>query len=244
MKTYVNSVIIEAHRGDSSNAPENTMAAFQRALELNVPSIELDVHPAVDGTLMVIHDANVDRTTNGTGAVCDKSVKELRTLDAGTKFAPEFAGERIPVLTDVLKLLTQSNIQLNIEVKAASPGRNVPLTLVNLLRRFGKQRHYVVSSFNLQSLLEVRKIAPEITLALIGNGPETLPQARFNCLPWIHCNFNTVDEQLIARAHAGNIRVNIWTMDDPVRLAYWRGINLDKICTNCPAKMLVAAVQN
>ncbi|MFC1454078.1 DUF4838 domain-containing protein [Verrucomicrobiota bacterium] len=129
MNACVNSIIIEAHRGDSSKAPENTMAAFQRALELNVPSIELDVHPAVDGTLMVIHDATVDRTTNGTGAVYDKSMEELLKLDAGIKFSPEFTGEKIPVLVDVLKLLAQSNIQLNIEIKTSPPGVNVPLTL-------------------------------------------------------------------------------------------------------------------
>lgn len=244
MNDSTNPVVIEAHRGDSSNAPENSMAAFRRALELAVPAIELDVHPAMDGTLMVIHDDTVDRTTNGAGAVRDMTVEKLLNLDAGVKFAPEFTGERIPTLVDVLNMLAPSNIQLNVEVKASPPGMNVPVTLVNLLRRFGKQRHYVVSSFNQHALLEVQTIAPEITLALIGNGPEILPQAQLHCFPWIHGDFRTVDEQLITQAHANGIRVNIWTMDDPARLAYWRGINIDKICTNCPAKMLAAAVQN
>lgn len=244
MNSSTNPVIIEAHRGDSSNAPENTMAAFQRALELGAPSIELDVHPAIDGTLMVIHDDTVDRTTNGSGAVCGMTVEQLLNLDAGIKFAPKFAGEKIPVLENVFKLLEFNKTQLNIEIKASPPGMNVPVALVNLLRRFGKQRRYVVSSFDQHALLEVRAIAPEITLALIGNGPEILPPAQVHCFPWIHGYFPTVDEQLIVRAHAGGIRVNIWTMDDPARLAYWRGMNVDKICTNCPAKMLAAAVQN
>ena len=220
------------------------MAAFKLALELDVPAIELDVHPAIDGTLMVIHDGTVDRTTNGAGAVRDMTVEKLLNLDAGAKFAPEFAGEKIPTLVDVLNMLEQSNIQLNVEIKASQPSMNVPRTLVNLLRQFSKQCHYVISSFSLQALLEVRIIAPEITLALIGNGPEILPQARLNRFPWIHGNFRTVDEQLITQAHADGIRVNIWTMDDPARLAYWRGIDIDKICTNCPAKMLAAAFQN
>jgi len=236
-------IIIEAHRGDSFNAPENTMAAFRRAIELNAPAIELDVHPAMDGTLMVMHDDTVDRTTNGAGAVSAMAVEELLKLDAGAKFSPAFSGEKIPTLVDVFNLLASGNIRLNIEIKASPPGMNVPFTLVNLLRRFDKERHYVVSSFNPDALLAVRTIAPEITLALIGNGPEILPQAQQQHFSWIHGNFRTVDAQLIARAHATGLRVNIWTMDDPARVAYWRGINVDKICTNCPAKIL-AAVQS
>ena len=86
-------IVIEAHRGDSANAPENTLSAFERALRLGVPWIELDVHPAADGTLMVIHDPTVDRTTSGSGGVCDMTAGELLRLDAGSWFAPAFAGE-------------------------------------------------------------------------------------------------------------------------------------------------------
>ena len=237
-----NPVIIEAHRGDSANAPENTMAAFRCAVNLKVPAIELDIRPAKDGMLMVIHDDTVYRTTGSLGTVCDMTSSELLALDAGSRFAHKFAGEKIPTLTDVLNLLAGNKIQLNIEIKTSPPGMNVPHTLVNLLRRFGKEKHYVVSSFSLRALLDVRTIAPEITLALIGNGPKILPQARLNRLPWIHGKFNTVDKLLVDQAHASGIRVNIWTMDDPARFAYWKNTGIDKICTNCPAKMLAATV--
>jgi glycerophosphoryl diester phosphodiesterase len=222
-------VIIEAHRGDSANAPENTMTAFKRAVALGVASIELDVHPALDGTLMVIHDSTVDRTTNGTGEVCSMTVKNLSSLDAGSKFAPEFVGEKIPTLEEVFKLLDKSKIKFNIEIKASPSGQNVPLTLVNLLRRFGEERDNIVSSFNLQALLEVRKIEPQIQLALIGKGPEILPLAGQHKIPWVHGEFSTVDKPLIDAAHALGMRVNIWTMDDPSRFAYWKGIGVDKI---------------
>ena len=241
MSSHSIPVIIEAHRGDSANAPENTMAAFRRAVDLDADSMEFDVHPALDGTLMVIHDSTLDRTTNGTGAVQTKTVEQLRRLDAGAWFSPEFAGEKLPTLEEVCALLEKINIKLNIEIKASPPGQNVPLTLVNLLRRFGKEHDYIVSSFNLQALLEVRKIEPQIQLALIGKGPEILPQAKHHDLPWIHGEFSTVDKPLIDAAHALGKRVNIWTMDDPSRFAYWKGIGVDKICTNCPSKMLAAA---
>lgn len=232
---------IEAHRGDRENAPENTMAAFRRALALGVPWIELDVHPAADGTLVVIHDDTVDRTTNGTGAVGHMTVEELLRLDAGSRFGPDFAGERVPLLTEVMELLAPTRTRLNVEIKAYPRDGDAPRRIVGLLRRFGKEREYIVSSFDLEALLQVRAAAPEIALALIGDGPEILPQARRHRLPWVHGHWETVDEGLVAEAHAEGIRVNVWTVDDPARLAYWVEVGADKICTNRPAAMLAAA---
>ncbi len=234
--------VIEAHRGDSANAPENTLAAFRRALELGVLWIELDVHPAKDGTLMVLHDDTVDRTTNGSGAVCDLRADELGRLDAGYWFAPTFSGERIPQLREVMELVAPTRTGLNVEIMASPAGADVPRAVVELLRRFGKERHYVVSSFDLPALRQVRAIAPEITLALIGSGPEILAHARQHRLPWIHADHVTVDERLLTEAHERGIRVNAWTVDDPATLGRWRAMGLDKLCTNRPADMLTAKV--
>lgn len=233
--------LIEAHRGDSANAPENTLAAFERALGLGVPSIELDVHPAKGGTLMVIHDDTVDRTTDGSGAVFDLAVDELLRLDAGAKFAPGFVGERIPQLSEVLRMVVPTRTQLNVEIKSSPAGADVPRTVARLLRQFGKQREYIVSSSDLPCLLKLRAIDPEITLALIGNGPGILTLARQHGLSWIHGNHRTVDKELVAHAHGQGIRVSVWTVDDPETLPFWRSVGVDKICTNRPALMLAAA---
>jgi len=233
--------LIEAHRGDSSNAPENTLAAFERALGLNVPSIELDVHPAKDGTLMVIHDATVNRTSDGSGCVCDMEVDELLGLDVGAKFGPAFAGQRIPQLSEVLRMVAPTRTLLNVEIKKSPAGANVPQTVAGLLRRFGKHREYMVSSADLSCLLQVRAIDPGITLALIGKGYEILTHARQHGLPWIHCNYRTVDKELVAQAHGEGIRVSVWTVDYPDTLPFWRAVGVDKICTNRPAPMLAAA---
>lgn len=230
--------LIEAHRGDSLNAPENTLAAFERAIRLGVEWIELDVHPAKDGTLMVIHDDTVDRTTDGSGAVCRLSVDEMRGLDAGATFSPAFQGERIPRLVDVLEMIEPFATRLNLEIKSSPPGLDVPLRVAELLRRFGKQRDYVVSSFDLQALLDVRAIAPELQLALIGDGPEILVQAGCHHLPWIHGSHTTVSRAIVALAHSQAIRVNVWTVDDPGTLPFWNAVGADKVCTNCPALML------
>lgn len=235
--------LIEAHRGDSSNAPENTLAAFERAIRLDVPWIELDVHPARDGTLMVIHDATVDRTTNGSGAVSDLTVDALAHLDAGARFSPAYAGERIPPLTDVLEMVALTTTRLNVEIKSSPRGTNVPRTVVDLMRRFGRQREYVVSSFNLDSLLEVRAIAPEITLALIGYRAEILSHAERHRLPWIHGNRKMVTREIVTRAHAQGIGVAVWVVDDPEQYPRWKALAVDKLCTNRPALLLAGAGQ-
>ena len=234
--------LIEAHRGDSANAPENTLAAFRRALDLGVASIELDIHPSRGGALMVIHDDTVDRTTDDSGRVSEMTVAELRRLDAGTWFDPAFAGERIPRLSEVLQLVAPTRTSLNLEIKATSARTHALRTLAKLLRRFGKEREYVVSSFDLACLLKMRAVAPEITLALIGNGPEILPLAEQHNLPWIHCHRRTVHRKLVARAHRHSIRVSVWTVDDPRSLPHWQSLGVDKICTNRPA--LLGALHN
>src|SRR5512143_199880 len=94
--------LILAHRGASRRAPENTMAAFRLAAELGADGVELDVQLSKDGEVVVMHDSRVDRTTDGHGRIRDLPLAELRALDAGGWYAPEFAGERIPTLAEVL----------------------------------------------------------------------------------------------------------------------------------------------
>ncbi|MBN1246048.1 MAG: glycerophosphodiester phosphodiesterase [Anaerolineae bacterium] len=233
--------VIEAHRGDSTNAPENTLAAFRAAVDLQVLWIELDIHPTRDGALVVIHDDRVDRTTNGSGAVSGLTLDEMARLDAGSWFGVQFAGEPVPQLADVLALVAPTDTRLNIEIKAAPPGLDVARALVDLLRAYDKERAYVVSSFDLPALLKVQAIAPEITLALIGNGPDILPPTQDHGLAWIHGYHKTVDAAIVAEAHAAGKRVNVWTVDDPATLASWAAMAVDKLCTNCPAAMLAAA---
>jgi glycerophosphoryl diester phosphodiesterase len=109
-----------AHRGGATEAPENTLAAFRHALSLGIRYVELDVQMSSDGELVVIHDETLDRTTSGSGPVGDHTYEELRRLDAGSWFAPEYAGERIPTLREVLDLCVLEGVGVVIELK--SPG--------------------------------------------------------------------------------------------------------------------------
>src|SRR6188474_1210870 len=120
-----NKPILIAHRGGSLEAPENTMAAFRHAIEVGMRLVELDVQLSSDGEMVVIHDETLDRTTDGTGAVHDYTLEELRQFDAGTKFGPQFVGERIPTLREVLELCLDKGAGVVIELKAPDINESV-----------------------------------------------------------------------------------------------------------------------
>ena len=113
-----NKVTLTGHRGWRSKYPENTMEAFKAAVELGVDQIETDVRITADGELVLHHDATVDRTTNGTGKVCDKLLCELQSLDAGSYMGDAFRGERIPLLRDLMELVKDHpTVTLDLELK-------------------------------------------------------------------------------------------------------------------------------
>lgn len=113
-----NNIYVAAHRGWSDNYPENTMPAFKAAMELGVDQIETDIRITRDGELVLIHDAKVDRTTNGTGLVCEKNFAELRTLDAGSYMGEEFRGTQIPTLIELMELVKDHpTMTLDLELK-------------------------------------------------------------------------------------------------------------------------------
>lgn len=167
---------IQAHRGYSGRFPENTLLAFEQAIQAGAEQIELDIRAAKDGTVFVIHDATVDRTTNGTGAVADLTAEEVRALDAGAWFAPEFAGERVPLFTEVLDAL-KGRVRINIEIKVDG----APLSLVRhaieqaieALRSRSMLDQAFFSSFSLDALYWAKRTRPEVGIALLDWDLET-----------------------------------------------------------------------
>ncbi len=155
-----NDMLIYAHRGYSANYPENTLSAFEAALPY-VDGIELDVQVSKDGRLVVIHDETVDRTTNGTGWVKDMTLQELRQLKID-------GYERIPTLEEVLGLIERSNVTLNIELKTdqyAYPGIERLAWLA--VDEFELGDRVVFSSFNRETLVRMRDVAPVARLAVL-----------------------------------------------------------------------------
>ena len=229
--------MVIAHRGASSYAPENTLAAFDLAIRMGVTHIELDVHLTRDGHVVVIHDDLVDRTTSGRGPVAGHTLDELRALDAGAWFAPAFAGERIPTLDEVLEHYRQ-RVHLHIEIKGHQP----PLAhrTAELIRRHGVARAVTITSFQKSRLEEMRTAAPELPAGwLVSEVTDAVvEQARALALRQLCPRASLVTAELVRRLHAEGFVVRAWgvTTEELMREVVRAGA--DGMTVNFPDKLL------
>ncbi|MBN1922994.1 MAG: glycerophosphodiester phosphodiesterase [Anaerolineae bacterium] len=234
--------LILGHRGASHAAPQNTLAAFHKAAAMGADGVELDVHLSADGVPVVIHDALVNATTDGSGAVADLSLAELQSLDAGVRFNPSFAGERIPTLEEVLAAVGQQLI-INIELKAfARRDAALEKAVVTLVRRLGLVDRVWFSSFKPYALVRARSEAPEIPCGLLYDGLGLGAQLLRPITPHeaLHPHHGLLSRARIQRAHKRGLWVATWTVDDVARaqtLAEW---GVDAIITNEPERLLAA----
>src|SRR3970040_167766 len=150
-----------AHRGASGTAPENTMAAFRRAIELGANFIETDLQLTRDAHLVAIHDVTLERTTNGHGTVRDHTLAELRQLDAGSWFSPEFAGEKIPTMDEIFGLAREADVVFFLELKADVLW-GVEHKLAHALRQSGEAARTMVLSFHDRILANVHRLDPTL----------------------------------------------------------------------------------
>ncbi|MCS0790391.1 glycerophosphodiester phosphodiesterase family protein [Cytobacillus pseudoceanisediminis] len=155
-----------AHRGASALAPENTLASFEKAIELGFDYIELDVRLSKDKQLVVIHDANVLRTTDGEGLIEDLTVKEIKKLDAGSWFSPAYAGERIPLLNEVLKEVS-GKTGIIIEMKSPENQPGMTEILADMLNSYKPDNQIKVQSFHINEIKKFHQLAPEISAGLL-----------------------------------------------------------------------------
>jgi len=225
--------VIVAHRGASSLAPENTMAAVYKALELGIPWVEIDVHRTRDSVLVILHDETLDRTTNGKGEVARKRLNELAELDAGSWFGPEFAGEPIPTLEEVLLACKDKAVVL-IELKGA---RTEKLT-VELVRELDMTDQVIIQSFDHQAVAKAKTLAPEIpTFILVrqdNNAQGLVNTAKFYNADGIGIRRNLLTPELIVLAHEESLVIIPWTVDDPTEMKEFLQLGVDGIITNYP----------
>ena len=165
--------LVIAHRGGAGTAPENTLAAFIQAVEVGADYFELDVMISSDDSLMIIHDATVDRTTDGTGTVASMTYQQLRQLDAGSWFGPEFAGERIPTLWESLELAMDNDKDIGVVIEIKTSDESVPAAIVSMVREMEMEDRVIVSSFNLSQITRVRNLDPSIPIQLFGTIAES-----------------------------------------------------------------------
>lgn len=198
-----------AHRGASSYAPENTVAAFDLALQMGVRHIELDVHSTRDDHLVVIHDDTVDRTTNGSGSVADHTLATLRALDAGAWFGAGFAGQRIPTLGEVFERY-KGRTHFHVEIKGHPKG--LAERTVDLVRTFGISEHVTMTSFQKARLEETRAYAADLPTGWLVPAvtDAVITEARTLGLTQICPRANVVTAELVQRLHAEGLVVRAW----------------------------------
>lgn len=234
---------IIAHRGASGTTPENTIAAFAKAIDLGAEMIELDVHLAKDEELVVIHDVTVDRTTDARGHVSSFDSYDLTKMDAGSWFDEQFIGEGIPRLRDVFDLI-RGRIGVNIEVKVSgivNRGHRCVLLakrLVEIIDFAGKDIPIVVSSFDYDLLREVKQLNRHLPLALLfWRRPRALAHMMeetgfFALHPYRLCTTSG----LITFAKAKGVQINVWTVDEAADMRKFANMGVNGIITNYPER--------
>ncbi len=225
-----------AHRGGRRWAPENTLASFKRSIDLGVDGIELDVHKCKTGELVVIHDDDVERTTNGKGAVKDMTWDQLSALDAGSWYDKKFAGEKLPLLKQVLALVDGA-LTINVEIKNCPtiyPG--IEDDLITMLEAYLYPDKIIVSSFDHQVLHCISQKTKKYKLALLGDSIiHDLPgyAGRVGATCW-NPEFDCVRQDSMKVAHENGLQVNTWTVNKPEDWKRACDLHVDSIITDDP----------
>jgi glycerophosphoryl diester phosphodiesterase len=232
--------LIIAHRGASAYAPENTMAAFQKAVDLSADGIEFDVKCSKDGEMVIIHDQSLERTTNGRGKVIETDLKDLRNLDAGSFYSSEFTGEKIPLLSEVLEEFSKKLV-INIELtNYSSINDGLARKAANLVKRMRSAENLIFSSFHPYNLIITRRIMPNVSVALLALPGVSGWIFRSNMMRWIspeiiHPFFNDVDKRFIEKQHQKNRKVNVWTVNTESQIIKLLKDNVDGLITDDPS---------
>jgi len=220
--------LVIAHRGASAAAPENTLAAFRLAADLGADGIELDVRATADNHLVVIHDAAVDRTTDGTGTIAALTLAQVRRFDAGGRVRPAFAGERIPLLADVFDVAGE-RLLVDVEVKAAG----VESALIDLIRGKQMTESVVITSFDVQVVARVRELAPEISAGLLQSAAHPQVAVQLGAAVYLpEVGVLTADIMTLCRRHG--LRVIPWTVRTEGQARHALRLGVDGIIADDP----------
>jgi glycerophosphoryl diester phosphodiesterase len=235
-------LLLIAHRGASGHAPENTLAAFKKAVTLGATFIETDLQLTRDARLVAIHDETVNRTTNGKGAVHDMTLAELRRLDAGSWFGSEFAGERIPTLEEVLDFAKKFDVIFYLEMKLSGSfgGEHA---LIGTLRASGEIARTIVISFDSAILANVRKIEPTLMTGLLydGNIEEPIARALEVGARQLAIRGDLVNPGLLTAARAKDLQVVCWTVNHSAHMRLLMDAGIDGIMSDYPDRLAASA---
>ncbi len=224
-------MIAIGHRGAKGHLPENTLPSFAWAIELGLPWIELDVH-LVEGRLVVIHDDELERTTNGQGLIRDASLNYLRSLDAG-------GGQMVPFLEEVLDLVDR-RCRVNIELKGRGTARATAALIRKYQTKGWQTDDFLVSSFNHHELLRFKRALPTVRRGLLFNHlPRcgVLPYARLFRPYSLNIRLNTVRAGFVSRAQRAGYRVFVYTVNEEQDIARMSELGVDGVFSDYPERV-------
>ncbi|MFF3611181.1 glycerophosphodiester phosphodiesterase [Streptomyces sp. NPDC002580] len=245
--------LVVSHRGASAYAPENTLAAVDRAAQLGFDWVENDVQRTRDGHLVVLHDASLARTTDVEAVyprrrpwkVKDFTAAEIARLDAGSWFAPRFAGQRVPTLRKYMQRLSRNHQKLVLEIKNPELYPGIERQTLKLLSNEGwldpvhLRDRLIVQSFSADSVRTVHELRPGITTAFLGTPPVARLTRYARFADQINPDHTTLSSDYVSAVHAlrgphGPMRVFAWTVDDTATARRMVGLGADGVITNVP----------
>jgi glycerophosphoryl diester phosphodiesterase len=234
-------VLVIAHRGASGHAPENTLAAFKRAIALGATFIETDLQLSRDARFVAIHDDTVNRTTNGHGRVHDLALADLRKLDAGSWFGSEFTGERIPTLEEILEFSKKHDVVFYLELKPGGSwgGEHA---LIGALRESDDIARTVVISFDAGILEGLRRIEPTVMTGLLFDGQIDRPLEKAVAVGarQLAVRGDLVTPALLADARKRDLQVVCWTVNHPAHMRMLIEVGVDGIMSDYPDRLVAA----
>lgn len=230
-----------AHRGATAYAPENTIAAFDLAVDMKADYIEIDVQRSKDGELVLIHDTTVDRTTDGTGKVGELTFEQLRSLDAGSWKGEQYEGEPIPTFEEILDRY-RGKVGILIELKAPElyPGIEKQVAEALKERNLDKPQNekIIIQSFNFESMKTTNELLPLVPIGVLtSNRVHTTPEAlqEFSTYAdWFNPSYGIVTEELVNQVHSLGMKIGSWTVRSQEAADFLFEMKVDAIITDYP----------
>ena len=243
-----------SHRGANKHAPQNTLPAFEKSIQIVVDGFETDIHVTKDGVPVVCHNYTIDETSDGKGLIAEMMLEELRQYDFGSYFSEDFKGTKIPTLEEFLTLCEKADIEiLNIELKSPKQGETgIVKKTIDAVKSHGLYDKLIISSFDAGLLIEAKQIDSTCKTGLLYS-LQTFSSAKVFFMPAtyassikadaLHPHFIHVTPGYVFRAHKKGIKVNVWTVDKAFLTKYLLWCSVDGIITNIP-EMVKSIISN
>lgn len=230
-----------AHRGASGLYPENTMLAFEKAVELKCHGIETDIQLTKDNVPVIFHDEELDRATNGSGLLCNYTYKELLGLDAGKGFNGKYKGQKIPTLKEFLEFAKEKNVYINLELKnGIIPYAHMEEMVIEELYHYGLENNCILSSFNHYSMVYCKKLDKNIKTGLLYMSGlyEVENYAKTTKCDALHpLYYSVLHKEIVDGIKKAGYKINTYTVNNEAHMKALMDLEIDGIITNFPDKL-------